>query len=180
MRICRLLRIGQPINASIQALAAAQSPAHLDGSDLDPAGGSGVPGAGSAAAGGRGTMGGVGATAGGVTNAAARTTSGAVGAATTATADVARTSEGATGGVNSDGQLTLKSRGVFGLEGLNLSAAGSNDAQGTVITSKGKNVHLDGGTQMLLVAGTAAGAAQNEPKKSDGAKPEPKSQPRQR
>jgi hypothetical protein len=41
---------------------------------------------------------------------------------------------------------------VFGLEGLNLNTAAANSTQGSLITSTGKNVHLDSGTQLLLVA----------------------------
>jgi len=43
------------------------------------------------------------------------------------------------------------------LNGLNLNAAGSNATQGSVITSAGKNVHLDSGTRMLLVSQANAG-----------------------
>jgi hypothetical protein len=48
-------------------------------------------------------------------------------------------------------QLSAKSRGVYGLNDLKLMAASSNGSQTTVITSSGKNVHLDGGTRLLLV-----------------------------
>jgi hypothetical protein len=45
---------------------------------------------------------------------------------------------------------------VFGLNGLNLSSAASNSAEGSLITSAGKNVHLDSGTQILLVTQTGS------------------------
>jgi hypothetical protein len=52
---------------------------------------------------------------------------------------------------------------VFGLQGLNLNSATSNSTQGSLITSTSKNVHLDSGTRLLLVAqGTAL---------ADGSKP---------
>ena len=54
------------------------------------------------------------------------------------------------------GALTSESRGVVGLNNLTLKAEGGS-AQGAVITSTGKSVHLDGGTRFILV--TQAGAA---------------------
>jgi len=48
------------------------------------------------------------------------------------------------------GQLTSSSQGVIGLNGLQLNSAASNATQGSVITSAGKDVKLDTGTQMLL------------------------------
>src|SRR5437879_7198270 len=71
------------------------------------------------------------------------------------------------------GQLTSNSQGVFGLNGLNLNAAGSNATQGSVITSAGKNVHLDSGTRMLLVSQTNAGE-QGGSKPPAASKPETK------
>jgi len=44
-------------------------------------------------------------------------------------------------------------------------------AQGSLITSAGKNVHLDGGTQMLLVTRAATGANGSTGKSAPG-KPE--------
>lgn len=55
-------------------------------------------------------------------------------------------------GLNSAGQLTSKSRGVYGMEGVTLQAAAGDSAQGTMILSTGKSVHLNGGTKILLVA----------------------------
>jgi hypothetical protein len=48
------------------------------------------------------------------------------------------------------GQLTSQSQGVIGLNGLSLSSAAANSTSGSVITSAGKDVKLDSGTQMLL------------------------------
>ncbi|HWZ98676.1 MAG TPA: hypothetical protein VN025_13045, partial [Candidatus Dormibacteraeota bacterium] len=75
------------------------------------------------------------------------------------------------------GQLTSNSQGVFGLNGLNLNAAASNATEGSVITSAGKNVHLDSGTRMLLVSQAQAGE-QGASKQPAMSKPEPKSEPR--
>src|SRR6266478_5680052 len=68
-------------------------------------------------------------------------------------------SKGAVGGLNAAGQLTSSSQGVFGLQGVNLSSATTGAAQGSLITCTGKNLHLDSGTQLLLVT-QAAGAAE--------------------
>ena len=64
---------------------------------------------------------------------------------------VAGASHGAVGGLNTAGQLTSNSRGVFTMRDLNLNSAASSGTQGSVITSAGKNVHLDGGTRLLMV-----------------------------
>jgi hypothetical protein len=53
------------------------------------------------------------------------------------------------GEANSAGPLPANTRGVYGFEGMRLSANGNGE--GTVLTSTGKNVHLDGGTRLLLV-----------------------------
>jgi hypothetical protein len=102
-----------------------------------------------------------GATTGTVTNTAARTGGVATGAAggLNSAANVAGSSTGATGGLNTAGQLTSNSQGVFGLQGINLNSAAANSTQGSLITSKTKNVHLDSGTQFLLVTQSAASAA---------------------
>jgi hypothetical protein len=55
------------------------------------------------------------------------------------------------GSLNATGQLSSNSRGVFGLDGLHLATDASNSAQGSLITSSGKNVRLDSGTRLLLV-----------------------------
>ena len=65
---------------------------------------------------------------------------------------------GAAGGLNPGGQLTPDSRGVFGLDGVHLATDASSVAKGSLITSSGKNLHLDGGTRMLLVVQAQPGA----------------------
>src|SRR5216683_320314 len=159
-----ILKSGQevPLNVAIQAVASAQSSASAAGADLDTMGGTGASAAGSGMSGGRGAL-------GGVTSAAG----GAVGAVTNTASNVG----GAAGGLNAAGQLTSNSQGVFGLSGLSLNAAASNATQGSVITSTGKNVHLDSGTRMLLVSQAQAGAA-GVSKQPSANKPEPKSEPK--
>ena len=155
-----------PLNVGIQAIASAQSGASAAGSEMDSMGGVGTSAAGSGAAGGRGALGGVTSTAGGavgtMTNTAASAggvASGTVNSATSAGGSIAGASRGAIGGLNAAGQLTSSSQGVFGLNGLNLNAAASNATQGSVITSAGKNVHLDSGTRLLLVSQAVVSAA---------------------
>jgi len=177
-----ILKNGQeiPLNVAIQALASAQSGASVAGSDMDTMGGMGASAAGSGMASGRGALGGVTSTAGGavgsVTNTAANVggvAGGAVNTAAGAGGSVAGASKGAVGGLNTAGQLTSNSQGVFGLNGLNLNAAASNAAQGSVVTSAGKNIHLDSGTRMLLVSQAQAGS-RGEAKQPAGSKPEPR------
>jgi len=172
-----------PVNVTIQAIAAARTSAAASGSDVDTFGGAGASAAGSGAASGRGALGGVTSTAGGavgsVTNTAARTggsAAGALNSTTNTTGSLAGSSRGAVGGLNAAGQLTSNSQGVFGLNGLNVSSAASNSTQGSLITSTGKNVHLDSGTQMLLVSQAELGA-QGESKQPASDKPEAHSRP---
>jgi hypothetical protein len=148
-----------PLNVTIHALAAAQTAAATSSGGDDLAAGGGAVG--SARASGGGALGGVrstaGAAAGAVTNTAA--SAGAIaGGAVNSTVNAAGAARGAVGGLNAAGQLTSNSQGVFGLEGLNLNAAASNSTQGSLITSTSKNVHLDSGTQLLLVAQGQASA----------------------
>jgi hypothetical protein len=181
-----ILKNGQeiPLNVAIQALASAQSNVSAAGADLDAFSGAGASAAGSGAAGGRGALGGVTSTAGGavgaVTNTAANVggvAGGTLNSASNAGGSIAGASKGAVGGLNAAGQLTSNSQGVFGLNGLNLNAAASNATEGSVITSAGKNVHLDSGTRMLLVSQAQAGE-QGASKQPAANKPEPKSEPR--
>jgi len=184
-----ILKNGQevPLNVAIQAIAAAQTSVAAGGGDIDTFGGAGASAAGSGAAGGRGALGGVTSAAGGavgtVTNTAANVggvAGGTVNSAANAGGSIAGASKGAVGGLNAAGQLTSNSQGVFGMNGLNLNAAASNATQGSVITSAGKNVHLDSGTRMLLVSQAQAGeqGASRQPAASKPeSKPEPRSEP---
>jgi hypothetical protein len=158
---------GVPLNVAIQALASAQSTATANaGEDLAGAGGAGAYTAGSGRAAGGGALGGVTSTAGGatgtVTNTAAsagNTTGGALNSTAHSATNTVAASKGSVGGLNAAGQLTSSSQGVFGLQGVNLSSATTGATQGSLITSTGKNLHLDSGTQMLLVT-QAAGSAE--------------------
>jgi hypothetical protein len=164
-----ILKNGQemPLNVAIQALASGQSAvASNAGDDMAAMGGAGAYAAGSGRAVGGGALGGVTSTAGGaagtVTNTAAsagNTTGGAVNSTVHSATNTAVSGPGAVGGLNATGQLMSSSRGVFGMQGVNLSSATTGAAQGSVITSAGKNLHLASGTQLLLVT-QAAGSAE--------------------
>jgi hypothetical protein len=164
-----ILKNGQevPLNVAIQALASAQSAATANvGNDLSAAGGAGASGYGSGRTAGGGALGGVTSTAGAatgtVTNTAANvgnTAGGALNSTANAATNTVAGSKGAVGGLNAAGQLTSNSQGVFGMQGVNLSSATTGAAQGSLITSAGKNLHLASGTQMLLVT-QAAGSAE--------------------
>lgn len=158
------------VQLALQALAAPAGVAPIGGDDLQGMGSAG----GSASASGA-SRGGVGAPVGGAVSGAAstaaRTTGPVAGAANStvnsttnaaagAAGSVGATTQGATGGLNSSGQLVANSRGVFGLNGLSLSADASNSTQGSLIASSGKSVRLDSGTRLLLTtqANTSASA----------------------
>ena len=147
-----------PLNASIQALAAAQSGASAGMDDV----GAGFGGAGSAAGSARSSGGGlVGGVAGGATGAVGGIGSGAGGVVRSgagATAVLGK-SAGAVGGLNATGQLSSGSKGVFGMKGVDIASATAGSAQGSVLTSSARNVRLDRGTHMLLVSGGGAGSA---------------------
>ena len=171
-----------PLNVTIRAIASSQSSVSAAGADMDTMSGMGGSAMSSSAAGGRGALGGVTSTAGGAVGTVTNTTanaggvaSGTVNSATNATGNIASVSKGAVGGLNAAGHLTSNSQGVFGLNGLNLNAAASNATQGTVITSAGKNVHLDSGTRMLLVAQAGEQGSSKQPAAN---KPEPRAEPK--
>jgi hypothetical protein len=54
-------------------------------------------------------------------------------------------------GLNEAGQLTAKSRGVYGMSGLRLAEDTSKEIPVSAVVSNGKSVHLDGGTRLLLI-----------------------------
>jgi hypothetical protein len=150
-----------PLNATIQAVSAAESDASL-GSDIGGAGMSAVgSGAGSSRGAGGGLLGGAGGSVGGGLSAAGglaggvgHGVSGAAGGIAGATAH----SASAVGGLNSRGMLTSGSKGVFGINGLEFASSSAGSAEGSVITSSTRNVRLDGGTRMLLSNGAAGSA----------------------
>jgi hypothetical protein len=87
---------------------------------------------------------------------AASNMSNAVSSTSGGDANAAVRSPGAVGGPTPSGRLSSNSKGVFGLEGLSLSSAKSKAKQGSAIVSNTKNVHLNGGTEMLLQTSTQA------------------------
>lgn len=154
------------LNGSVAAIGATRSAGSATGREID-AGAAGAGGmAGTAGGSGGGLAGGVGGTVGGVSHAAIGATGG-VNSALGASMGVAGRSAGAVGGLDAAGGLKPGSRGVFGLRDLDIQAATAGAAEGSVITSAERNVRLESGTQMLLVAGGSAGqkpaAAPSEP-----------------
>lgn len=150
-----------PINATVHALAAAESSASMGMSDAN----AGIAGAGSAAGSARSSGGGlVGGVAGGASGAIGGVT-GRTGAMSGSSTALSR-SAGAVGGLNAAGRLTSGSKGTFGLKGINVSPATSTDAKGSILNSSTQNVRLDRGTRMLLVSGGAAGASTIETSKA--------------
>jgi hypothetical protein len=159
-----------PMNLSIQALAAAANQTSAafadDQGSIDSVSqaGAGFTGAGAAPGGGvvrgaGGAAGGIGGTTRGVSNLAGGATSSAgtvnrvagnTGQTVSGTVGATTRSAGSVGGLNSTGELMSSSSGVFNLEGLNLTSAASNGTTASVVNSTSRNVHLDGGTQMVL------------------------------
>jgi len=140
-----------PLNSSIRAIGAAQSESEFERESLGAAGGVGgsptmtrSPGAlgGSVAGTASGAMGGLGRGVGGV--------GGSVGTTVAGAGSLATHSPGAIGGLSASGALQSGSRGVFGLDGLDISNNVSGAAQGSLVHSSTRNVHLDGGTKILL------------------------------
>ena len=169
-----------PLNATIQAISAAESDASL-GSEMGGAGTSAVGSSlGSPRASGGGLIGGVGGSmagglgaAGGMAGGVSHGVSGAVGGMANSTVH----SAGAVGGLTSSGTLTSGSKGVFGVKGLDIVSSSAGSAEGSAITSSTRNVRLDGGTKMLLstspggsMAASGAGQAAGSINKSGAAK----------
>jgi hypothetical protein len=68
------------------------------------------------------------------------------------TPDVNSTRQPTPAGVTGNGRLTPESRGVYGLNGISMKESTQENQQTALLTSTNKTVHLDSGTQMLLVA----------------------------
>ena len=139
-----------PFNATVQALAVAQSTAAAnEGADDAFASGGATSAVSSGARSGGGLVNGVtstaGATAGTVVN-----TSSAVGSTAGGTLNGVSRSTGAVGGLTSAGQLSSNSTGVFGLQGLALDSAATSATQGSLIVSYTKNVHLERAGQVIM------------------------------
>ena len=154
-----------PLHVAIEAMAAAQTTASVTDADLDAPGSVAGSAMGSGMGGSRSPLGGVTSTAGSAAGAVTNTV-GSAGDATlrstaSATGAAAGSSRGAIGGLDAAGHLASNSRGVFSMNGLNLNTAASNSTEGSVITSAGKNVHLDSGTRVLMVTQMGASATPN-------------------
>ena len=156
------------LNGSVAAIGAARSASSAGGRQMD----AGAAGAGSMAGSAGGTGGGLAGAVGGTVGGVAGTATGAaggVGSTIGGTAGVASKSAGAVGGLDAAGGLTSGSRGVFSLRDLDIRSAAAGSAGGSVITSAKRDVRLESGTQMLLVAGGSVGqepaAAPKEPAK---------------
>jgi hypothetical protein len=150
-----------PLNATIQAVSAAESNASL-ASDMGAGGSAFGTGTGTTHAAGGGLLGGAGGSvagglgaAGGLAGGAGHGVNGAVGGM----ADAAVQSAGAVGGLTSSGALTSGSKGVFGIKGMDITSSTTGGAEGSVITSTTRNVRLDGGTKMLLSSSAGGGSA---------------------
>ncbi|HSA94320.1 MAG TPA: hypothetical protein VLE48_15005 [Terriglobales bacterium] len=154
-----LLKDGReiPLDATIQAVAAAQSAASSSLMAEEPM----VSGAGStmsaahASGQGRtangGLLGGATSTVGSTVGAAAGTTGNLAGGVVNTAAHTTSEIGSSVGGTNSAAaELTSATTGVVGLDGLQLQSAGSSATQGSVIASPSKNVSLDSGTRLLL------------------------------
>lgn len=152
-----ILKNGQevPFTASIQALAAAQTAAAAStGADDIVASGSGMASGQGMARSGGGLAGGVASTAGttaGAATGSVMNTASSVPATAGGSLNTVTRSTGAVGGLTSTGRLASNSSGVFGMEGLSIDSAASSATQGSMIVSATKNVHLDSGTQLLLL-----------------------------
>ena len=155
-----------PLNATVQALAAAESSASMGMNDANAS----LGGAGSAAGSARSSGGGlVGNVAGGASGAIGGVTgrTGAVADGTmSGSSAVLSKSANAVGGVNAAGRLASGSKGTFGLKGIDVSPATSVDANGSILSSTTHDVKLDRGTRMLLVIGSAAGSSTMETSKA--------------
>jgi len=127
-----------PLDVAVQAIAAAQTTAPMQSGDDSLSAGSAMS-SGAATAGGR-LLGGVGA--GVLTNtntAVASNVGGTLGSATSGTTSLT-------------GELSSNTTGVVGIPGMALQAAGSSNTDASVISSASENVHLQSGTQMLLMS----------------------------
>ena len=146
-----------PINTTVRALAAGEGAGDVAGSSGDTMGGSLGGGAMSSASSSASALGGVGGQAGGVLGSAGQVTGRATGTVSGVASHSARTlsgSAGAIGGLTAHGLLSPDSRGVFGMQNLNL--AQSSSGSGSIVSSSGRSLRLESGTRMLLDVQSAA------------------------
>jgi hypothetical protein len=155
-----ILKNGQqvPVNLGIQAMASGQAAQAAELNNMSMMDNTGGSIASSGMAGGASTLGGLTGAAGTGVGTVAGTTgtfgrgqlapmSPTLGSATSVAGD----SEGSIGGLNSAGQFTSSSRGMFGWRDLSLASGATDSTGGSLITSPGRNVHLNSGTRMLMV-----------------------------
>jgi hypothetical protein len=158
-----VLKSGQeiPLNMNIQALASGASATSAGTNDMDTMADTGAGMGTAGATRGRGVVGGATSAAGGAIGSASAATGKVTSSADSGVNSTLNSTTGVAGraqsigGVNESGQLTANSRGVFNLNGINLNSATNAGAEGSVVTSTGKNVRLDSGTRMLLATQTA-------------------------
>lgn len=140
-----ILKNGQQVemNSVVQAIAAAQTTAPAG--DMDAMMSTTGSAAGSVRSSGPGLVNAVGSTASSATGAAGGTLTN-VSAGATGTVGSATHAAGGTLGSS----LNSTSTGVVGLNNMSLASQVANSTSGSVITSTGKSVHLDSGTQLVL------------------------------
>jgi hypothetical protein len=143
-----------PVQVTIQALASSENAA-VSGDELQPM--TGMPSG--AASGGRASANTVGGAASGAASTVPRTAGTAVSGVESASGQTVDAAGRAAAAVAPSGELRASSHGVIGLNGLSLNAAGANSTEGSLITSTGKNVHLDSGTRLLLVTQAPSSAS---------------------
>jgi hypothetical protein len=62
-------------------------------------------------------------------------------------------------GSETEGPMPPNSKGVYGIPGVSMARANTNNGAKTVLISNDKNLHLDSGTRLLLTVGPSAEAA---------------------
>jgi hypothetical protein len=140
-----ILKNGQQVqmNSVVQAIAAAQTSAPA--ADMDAMMSSTGSAAGSARTSGGGLLNAVGSTASSATGTAGGTLSNVSAGASSTVGSATHVGAGSLGST-----LNSTSTGVVGLNNLSLASQVANSTSGSVITSTGKSVRLDSGTQLLL------------------------------
>lgn len=155
-------------NVGIRALAAAEGAASSRAGDSGTMGGGAMTGM-APGRGGAGLVGRTGGVAGGTLGGGLGAAGGATGSLTGTARGALPAGPGAVGGLDGSGMLTSSSSGVFGLREVSLVTGTSGAAQGSLVTSSGKSVHLDQGTRMLLTA--QAGATGNTDRAPESSRP---------
>jgi hypothetical protein len=153
-----VLKDGSTLNlvSTIQAVIA---PPQLTPPSMGEEGGASAP---APNAGGGGMAGPIASTTGAVANTAGSAV-GAVGQTAGSAVGDAGADVGLAAGANSPA-ITSRTVGVVGIKGLELNASADSNSSGSLFTSSGKSVKLDGGTR-LLVNVSAASPGQAETKK---------------